>query len=324
MLIRISPSQKLFSSFTRNRLTAKIKKYGTLALAGIAALLVCGFSSHPANAASQTPFWSAGQIQVFSIQDRPGEMSIDLFSGPATPEERQRYFTDGKASGSFNVFLMRIAGKNILVDSGFGTVAPGKSDLIPALDTLGLAPESVDVVVLTHLHMDHAGGLLLHKKRAFPNAKIMVSKPELDYWLALADKSPDDANAALVKTITEVYGKDILPPFALGDNILPGVTALDASGHTPGHTVLHVAEDGKNLLILGDLIHAAALQFALPQECASYDIDPAAAIASRIKILDLAANENMEIAGMHIPLPPYGGIKKQGQGYLFEPGPLQK
>jgi len=282
-------------------------------------LLLLALSPSPAKAADHSPVWKAGKLQVFAIQDRPGGMSIDIFSGPASPEERQQYFTDGKAPASINVFLLRIDGKNILVDTGFGTVAPGKSALIPALNELGLAPESINVVVLTHMHMDHVGGLLQHKERAFPKAHVMVAKAELDYWLDLAEKSPDNANAVLVKTVTEVYGKDILPPFSFDKEILPGVTALEATGHTPGHTVLRLDAEGKSLLIIGDLLHAAALQFALPEECASYDIDPKAAVASRIRILDLAAQNSIPIAGMHIPFPGHGNVTKADKGFSFSP-----
>ena len=284
-----------------------------------AVLLLAGLMQLPARAAGKVPFWSEGKTQVFSILDRPGGADISLFSGPAGPEERERYFRDGKAPSSVNVFLIRIDGKNILVDTGFGTVRPGKSELIPTLDAMGLAPQSIDIVILTHMHMDHAGGLLLDGKRAFPKANIMVSKPELDYWLELGKKQPDNPNAALVKSVVEAYGGDILPPFAFEQEILPGVTALDASGHTPGHTAFLVRSAGQSLLIIGDLIHAAALQFPLPEECARYDIDREKAVRSRMAILNMAAEKGLPIAGMHIPYPGQGGVAKAGKGFAFTP-----
>lgn len=281
--------------------------------------LLSGLFALPAFAADQNPIWSAGKVQIFAIQDRPGEMPVELFSGPASPEERARYFTDGKAPASINVFLLRIGGKNILVDTGFGTVAPGQSALVPALNKLGLAPESIDLVVLTHMHMDHAGGLLMHKERAFPKANVLAAKAELDFWLELAAKDAKNPNGQLVKRVVEVYGKDVLSPFAFGDEILPGVTAIDASGHTPGHTALLFEVEGKSLLVIGDLVHAAALQIALPEECARYDMDRSKAIASRIKILNMAAEKNIPIAGMHVPFPGYGGVKKLEKGFAFSP-----
>lgn len=300
---------------------ALIGMAGAFALACLLSLplLFSGLFASTALAKDHVPIWSAGNIQVFAIHDRPGGMQAELFSGPAGKEERERYFEDGKAPSSINVFLIRLAGKNILVDAGFGTVAPGTSALLPALNSLGLAPESIDVVVLTHMHMDHVGGLLMHKKKAFPNASVMVAKAELDYWLELAEKSPDNPNAQLVKTVTEVYGARVLPPFAFDTEILPGVTVLDASGHTPGHTVLRLEAEDKKLLIIGDLIHAAALQFPLPEECARYDIDPRAAAATRIKFLNMAAENAIPVAGMHIPFPGYGNVKKQEKGFAFSP-----
>lgn len=272
-----------------------------------------------ARAADKTPVWASGSIAVYAIQDRPGEMPISLFSGPASEEERQKYFTNGVAQGSINAFLVNIDGKNILVDTGYGTIAPGKSNLLPQLQEMGLSPDAIDMVLLTHMHMDHAGGLLSHKQRVFPKAKVVVSKPELDYWLDLARKDPGNANAALVKTVSEVYGEDIPAPFSFGDSILPGVTAVDAAGHTPGHTVFLFEADGKKLLIVGDLLHAAALQFPLPQECASYDINKDGAVKSRVKILEMAAKDSIPVIGMHIPFPGYGSVSKAEKGFQFTP-----
>ena len=276
-------------------------------------------SAMPAKAADSTPVWSSGSTAIYAIQDRPGEMPLSLFSGPASEQERQKYFTNGVAPASINAFLVTINGKNFLVDTGFGTVAPGKSNLLPRLQEMGISPDDINAVLLTHMHMDHAGGLLSHKQRVFPKAKIMVSKPELEYWLGLAQKEPGNANAALVKTITEVYGTDISTPFVFGDSVLEGVTALDAVGHTPGHTAFQFGVEGKKLLIVGDLVHAAALQFPLPQECASYDMDKSEAVQSRVKILEMAAENNIPVLGMHIPLPGYGSVAKNGNGFTFTP-----
>jgi glyoxylase-like metal-dependent hydrolase (beta-lactamase superfamily II) len=242
-------------------------------------------------------------------------MDISLFSGPATREQIAPYFTDGKAPSSINVFVVRAGGKTILIDSGFGTLAPGQSGLVPGLERLGLSPESVDFVILTHMHMDHAGGLLAHKRRVFPRAVVLVQKDELAYWTELAKRDPNNPNAALVTRVVEVYGKDLREPFTYGSEVLPGVTALNASGHTPGHTVFSLRGGGRELLVLGDLVHAAALQFALPEECASYDMDKAKAVAARVRMLSLAATGGQEVAGMHVPFPGYGTVKKKGKGF---------
>ena len=262
-----------------------------------------------------------GAITVTVLQDRANEMDISLFSGPATPEERQKYMPGGKAPASVNTFLIRAGGKNILVDAGFGTIIPGAPQLEKHLSAVGLSPADIDIVLLTHLHTDHVGGLLKHKKRLFPKAKVMVSKPELEYWMSLAEKDSANANAALVKTVVAEYGPDVLPPFALGAAVLPGVTSVDASGHTPGHSAFLVESDGKCLLIVGDLLHAAALQFPLPDECARYDMDVPAAVKARRAILAMAAEKDIPVAGMHIFYPGMGRVKAEGKGFVFTPLP---
>lgn len=288
-----------------------------LALAG---LFLQPGTSEAAQGSAQPPLvWQAGNVSVYAIQDKEGSMDISLFSGPATPEERAKYFTNGKAPAGASAFLIRLAGdapSNILVDTGYGDP---DSRLLDGLAALGLSPEEVNTVLLTHMHRDHVGGLITNKNTAFPKAKVMVAKPELEFWLGLAEKDPANANAALVKAMRDIYGEALLPPFASGAALFPGITAVAASGHTPGHTVFLLEANSKSLLIVGDLLHAAALQFPLPDECPRYDMDVPAAVETRKRILNLAAEKSIPIAGMHIPWPGTGTVVKQGKGYAFTP-----
>jgi glyoxylase-like metal-dependent hydrolase (beta-lactamase superfamily II) len=301
-----------------------VSRFGLIVLCLCVSLIFFG-RTPPAVAAApekaDPPRFQVGDVSVAALLDRQHEMDVSLFSGPATPEEREKYMPAGKAPASINAFLLQEGGRNILVDAGFGTVMPGAPQLEQSLADFGLTPQSIDLVLLTHMHSDHIGGLLKHKKRAFPKARVMVSKPELDYWTDLAEKDPGNANAALVKTVLAEYGADILPPFTLGAALLPGVTSVDASGHTPGHSVFLVESLGRRLLILGDLLHAAALQFPLPEECARYDMDVPAAVKARKAVLSMAAEQNIPVAGMHIPFPGVGRVTAQGAGFGFAPLP---
>ncbi|MDR2745797.1 MAG: MBL fold metallo-hydrolase [Desulfovibrio sp.] len=313
---------------------------------GVAVFLACALMFPPdvlrADTA-RTPareIWKAGDMSITAIQDLPGEMEVSLFRGPASAAVREKYFNKGKSEAGYNVFLLRVGGKIALFDAGNGTVRETPGKLPEILAGLGVKPEDVDFVLLTHLHRDHVGGLLKGENRAFPKARLMVSKPEIAYWTALAEKDPGNRNAALVKTVVKAYGPDVLPPFAFGDILLPGVTALDASGHTPGHTAFQVEAEGaaagilypadtpghekpqigtggKGLLIIGDLIHAASLQFALPDECAVYDVDPPKAILARKRILNLAEQKGIPVAGMHLPFPGWGRVAREGRGWKF-------
>ncbi|MDR2054438.1 MAG: MBL fold metallo-hydrolase [Desulfovibrio sp.] len=291
--------------------------------------------------ASAREIWKAGGMSVTAIQDLPGETEVSIFRGPASEAAREQYFNKGKAEAGYNVFLLRGGGKIALFDAGNGTVRQTPGKLPEILADLGVKPEDVDFVLLTHLHLDHVGGLLEGKNRAFSKARLMVSKPEIAYWTALAGKDPGNRNAAFVKAVIKAYGPDVLPPFDFGDILLPGVTALDASGHTPGHTAFQVeapgdatgvlypldtpgherpqdGAGGKSLLIIGDLIHGTPLQFALPDECAVYDIDPTKAVLARKRILNLAEQKGIPVAGMHLPFPGGGKVERDGRAWKFE------
>ncbi|MCL2161589.1 MAG: MBL fold metallo-hydrolase [Betaproteobacteria bacterium] len=286
------------------------------AVAILACALIPSFVS--AQETLSREIWKAGDMAVTVIQDLPGEMQASIFSGPASEQEKLKHFNDGKAEAGINAFLLRTGGKIVLFDSGAGSLMKSPGKLPETLASLGVKPEDVDFVLLTHMHMDHIGGLLQEDKRAFPKAKLMVSKPEFDSWLALAEKDPANANAAKVKTVADVYGADI-QTFAFGDAPLPGIKALDAVGHTPGHTAYQLTADKKSLLIVGDLIHTMPLQFALPDECASYDMDPPKAILARKRIFEFAEKNGMQIAGMHFPFAnAVGTVKKDGKGWKFQ------
>ena len=280
--------------------------------------------------AAETPIreiWQAGDMTVVAIQDLPHEMPVSIFSGPASAEEKAKYFTNGKSEAGVNVFLLLSGGKISLFDTGAGSLFPSPGKLPEVLASIGVKPEDVDFILITHMHGDHIGGLLREKARVFTKAKVLVAKPEFDSWIALAEKtSANDNNlgagtARLAKAAATAYGADI-QTFAFGDSPLPGVTAMDASGHTPGHTAYQLTAEGKSLLIIGDLIHSMSLQFPLPDECASFDMDIPKAVAARKRIFALAQEKGMQIAGMHFPFAKVvGTTKKVGNGWKFEPTP---
>ena len=151
-----------------------------------------------------------------------------------------------------------------------------------------------------------------------------MSAVEHDYWHGQAEQAPASANATLAMQALTLYGEDVHRFFSgplNGALELESVAimALPAFGHTPGHTVFSLGAYEPRLLILGDLVHAVDLQFALPYECASYDQDKQAAAFVRESVLSLAAETRALVAGMHIPFPGAGHVLTEGKGFRFVP-----
>lgn len=193
---------------------------------------------------------------------------------------------------SVSAFLVEKDGKYMLFDSGVG--APD-SKLQEGLKTLGVAPSEIDYIFITHFHGDHIGGMMKDGSAVFTNAEVYASKTEYDAWM----KMPEDKKLQ-VETMMKAYGNRV-HMFAFGDTLPCNVIAMDASGHTPGHTVF---QTGK-LLVVGDLMHGAALQLKYPDICATYDMDKKGAIKSRKHYIEYARKNNLVIAGMHLPVPAF-------------------
>lgn len=192
---------------------------------------------------------------------------------------------------SVSTFLMEKKDSCVMLfDTGNG--APD-SRLMDGLAQMGLSPADVRYLCLTHFHGDHIGGMMRGDTVVFPNAEVYASKVEYDAWMQM----PDEQKALVVKTM-EAY-KNRLHLFQFGDTLPGGVVALEAVGHTPGHTVFQAGK----ILVVGDLMHGVALQKEHPEFCASYDRDKEAAVATRKRILKYVRDNGLTMAGMHFPAP---------------------
>ncbi|MBO5493808.1 MAG: MBL fold metallo-hydrolase [Pyramidobacter sp.] len=241
-------------------------------------------------------------VDAVPLFDRSTEADMSKLVG-ATEEHRAAYFPDGKLQGAILSFLVQVRGSPVVFDAGLpdGHVAA-------ELAKNGLAPADVKTILMTHLHRDHYGGLVAPDgTAAFPNAQIYVSSAERAYWV-------DQVKNAGVISALDLYAGRV-HEFAPGDEVVPGVTALDTSGHTPGHVSFMVEEGGEKLLILGDLVHFVGIQLPVPEVCVTYDVDPAKAAAARRRTFDFAAENAIPVAGMHIPFPGMLKLKKSGGGY---------
>ena len=209
-----------------------------------------------------------------------------------------------------NAFLVRTPENVILIDAGYG------KKLFDNLLTCNVTPEQVNIILLTHLHGDHIGGLLRAGNVTFPNAELYVSQAENDYWMNL-EEGGEQARAVLEAYKAKLHLFTPADIVSGGTNILPGFQAIATPGHTPGHTAFLLESDSQKIFIWGDLIHAMAVQMPYPEVAVTYDVDPELAITTRKQVLDYIAKQNIPVAGMHIPFHGIGRIVTEGSGYKF-------
>lgn len=233
-------------------------------------------------------------LRVTWIRDNaePRLMERSLFPDASDSLMASLGLNDG-VPASVSVFLVEKEGGYLLFDTGLGM--PG-SGLFPSLHSLGLAPEDIDCIFLTHFHGDHIGGMIGEGGEAvFPDADVYVPEVEYDEWMAM----PVEKKGQVV-AVMDCY-EDRLHKFGYADRLPCGVKPVAAPGHTPGHTVYQIGR----LLVVGDLVHGAALQLVHPEICALYDMDPNQAAATRVSILDYARQGKFVMAGMHFPEPAF-------------------
>ena len=198
--------------------------------------------------------------------------------------------------------------------------------LAGSLRSAGYTPEEVDLVLVTHLHSDHVGGLTTQDgKRVFPNADVYVAKTESDFWLSpdIAAKAPKDAQPFFqsAQAIAAPYiqaGK--WHTFSGSEAIVDGMRFVPLPGHTPGQTGYEFSSKGQKILFWGDIVHAQRVQLQHPEVSAIFDIDQTAAAATRQRLLPKLASEDVLIAVPHSSFfPPLGRLRKEGNGYSWVP-----
>ncbi len=231
-------------------------------------------------------------VSITWIQDNahPRIMPISLFPTADTLLVDSLGLKDGVPS-TVSVFLIEKEGKKMLFDAGLGAQ---DSRLQDALSFLGILPESIDYIFLTHCHGDHIGGMTSSDEAVFTSAEVYLSAEEYDQW--------KDSNDALFDRMRSLY-EGRLHTFPFTGELPCGVKPISAVGHTEGHTVYEIG----NILVVGDILHGAALQMEDTKICARFDQDTELAIRNRKSILEYARMNNLTMAGMHFPAPGFIG-----------------
>lgn len=312
-------------------MTITRRSFGLAALGGALLPALPAFAKAPFAGAQAPGVYrlKVGAFEVTVLNDGSLPLETKIFSGDAVsaPKLLEAGFLPKEAvPTSVNEWLVNTGDKLVLVDTGTSNLfGPSLGRMAKNLVVAGVDPAAVDAVILTHLHPDHAAGLLTPDKAvAFPNASVHVNETEYAFWTSADNsaKAPDDFKPffEMARNAIKPYadaGKVTM--FRDGAEFMPGIGAIMAPGHTLGHTMIRVTSQNSDLLLWGDIVHNAALQFPEPDRALAFDTDQAMAIASRKRVFDMVAKDKLLIAGTHLPFPGLGHVAKAATGYAYVP-----
>ena len=272
-----------------------------------------------------------GNAEVTVVSDGPLPLGPPkgTFTG-ASEDEINKMLTDNFLAPDNIVLeqnspIVNMGDKLVLFDTGMGTAknfGPSTGRQQKSMMEAGLKPEDIDAVVFSHAHIDHIGGVVDDAgKVLFPNAQFYIAQSDFDYW------TDEGKMGSPLKDFIVHARKNLLPVrdrlvfYKDGQEVLPGVTAMAAPGHTVGHHIFMVNSDGKSFAFLGDLTHHQILLLEKPRMQFSYDTDPNQAAESRVKMLDMLAANKIPVMSYHYPWPGYGHVIKTADGfhYIAEP-----
>ncbi len=269
------------------------------------------------------PVMRVGGIAVEGLSDGILKTSLDLVLNMERAQAES--LVGGTDNGSLyipvNNFLVRRGDKIVMIDAGAGnTMQPTLGKLPDNLRAAGVEPAAVTHIVITHLHPDHANGLVDDAGNPhYPKAELVVHEKEIDFWMR-PDETNDEARVKGNRARTRINLKPYLDRIrrVRDGEEFAGFTPIVAPGHTPGHTCWLLAGSGGGFMALGDVVHLSAIQISHPEAALTYDLDREQAVRSRKRILDMAATERLAIAGAHVNAPGFGYVVRKGTSYAFE------
>ena len=305
----------------------------SLAFAAVCAAFTAGstFAAAP-QVKTQAPGYyrvMLGDFEVTALSDGTVPLPMDKLLTNTRPGQvdkaLKRDFLKVPLDTSVNGYLVNTGSKLVLIDTGAANLfGPTLGNLIANLKAAGYQPEQVDEIYITHMHADHVGGLMAGDKLAFPNATVRADQHDADFWLSKAnlDKAPADAKGffqGAMASLNPYVAAGKFKPFDGDTELVPGIKAVAARGHTPGHSTYLVESQGQKLALWGDLMHVAAVQFAQPSVTIQFDTDSQAAAAQRKRAYAAAVKQGYLVGSAHLSFPGLGHLRRDGTGYAWVP-----
>lgn len=270
-----------------------------------------------------------GDFEVTAISDGTVGLPVEKLLTNVKPGQvdraLKRAFLKTPVETSVNGYLINTGSKLVLIDTGAGALfGPTLGKFAGHLKAAGYTPDQIDEIYITHLHPDHVGGLAADGKMAFPNAVLRADKHDADYWLSEENmkKAPKENQGffqGAMASLKPYVDAGKFQPFEGDTDLVPGVKALATHGHTPGHMVYSIESKGEKLVLWGDLMHVAAVQFPDPSVTIGFDTDSKAAAAQRKKAYADAAKGGYIVGSAHLSFPGLGRLRAEGKGYVFVP-----
>jgi glyoxylase-like metal-dependent hydrolase (beta-lactamase superfamily II) len=269
-----------------------------------------------------------GDFEVTVLRDGALSLPASILTNTTEAETEKalaRNFQKSPFDASDNAFLINTGARLVLIDTGSGSLmGPTAGNLLTNLKAAGYRPEQIDEVYLTHMHPDHAGGLMADGKLAFPNAVLRANKREAEFWLneTNLEKAPaamKDFFKGAMASVNPYIAAGKFKPFEGDTQLVPGIEVVAAPGHTPGHSVYVIESQGQKMVLWGDLVHVAAVQFREPSVTIQFDVDSQSAAIQRQHAYADAAQAGYLVGTAHLAFPGIGHIRAEGKGYAWVP-----
>ena len=260
-------------------------------------------------------FYLAGPFPIFGADQFPEDVEELAIANKLSPKRMEI---------GFSPVIINTGNELVLFDTGNGDDrGEGVGYLQKAMKIAGYTPDQIDVVVVSHFHFDHIGGLMAGGKPAFPNARYVTGATENNFWL-----HPDQAGGSTGNTHNRAI-KNVKPLAEKtafikdGASIASGITAIDAPGHTPGHMAFHIESENKRLFLGADFCNHYVMSLQNPEWHVAFDMEKEQAGQTRRKLLDMLATEKIPFTSYHMPFPSVGYVDRKDDGFVYVPASYQ-